>query len=178
MPSATDVLAIANVLEINDVRLQRVPRATLGNWSDASKWIGGDVPDVTQDVNVHSAGLVTLDMNANVKSLTLTGNGIVDAAGFRLASAGAIQFDEGVLSVGAGGTISADTIQGNPAYLFAAAGSTVEFNDFTRGASSATAATFNGNVQIGFGDGEELVTFNPNAIATWNVVQLIIHSKS
>lgn len=190
-PSATDVLVNALEQDITDVKLARVARISAGNWNDTNAWIGADVPDATQDAYVRQGGAVTLDVNANVKSLSVSGGSSVDAAGFQLVSASDlrlaggslsvgtggkvsavnIQYDLGTLSAGAGGTFSVDSFHGDPATLSTAAGSTVEFNDFTRGASSATAATFNGNVKIGVGDGGELVTFNPNAIATWNIGQ-------
>ena len=169
LPSATDVLAIAGVLDINNVRLQRVGRIFHGNWNNTNSWIGADVPDATQDAYVHQAATVTLDVNASVKSLIVSGGSDVDAASFRLA-AGDIRFDGGALSAGAGGAISADAIHGDPAQLYTAAGSTIEFNDFTRGASSATAATFNGNVTIGIGSG--VPTFNPDTtITAWTIGQ-------
>ncbi len=170
-------------------------RLTAGNWNDTNAWIGADVPDATQDAYVSSAGAVTLDMNATVKSLVVSGGSSVDVTGFQLASTGDmtlvggtlsvgaggvasasnIRFDSGAISVGAGGEIVADAIHGDPATLNTAAGSTVEFNNFTRGASSATAATFNGNVTIGVGAKDDPpVTFNPDTITAWNVGQNLV----
>lgn len=171
LPSATDVLAIAKVLDINNVRLQRVGRIGSGNWNNTNSWIGADVPDATQDAYVNQAGLVTLDVNASVKSLVVDGGSGVDAAGFQLSSAGDLRFDGGAISVGAGGAVSADAISGDPATLTTAAGSTIQFNNFTEGASSATAATFNGSVTIGVGSSTDDVTFNPNAITDWTIGQ-------
>src|SRR5262249_13520327 len=160
---------IAEDQGISDVHLARVERISAGNWNNTNAWIGADVPDATQDAFVRQAGAVTLDVNASVKSLVVAGGSSVDAAGFRLDSAGDITFDGGAISVGAGGVVSADAIKGDPATLTAAAGSTIQFNNFTKGTSSATAATFNGNVTIGVGFSTNLVTFNPDAITAWNV---------
>ena len=172
IPTATDVLVIAEDQGISDVHLARVDRISAGNWNNTNAWIGADVPDATQDVYVRSAAAVTLDVNASVKSLDVRGGSTVDAAGFQLAAAGDLRFDGGAISVAAGGSISADAIHGNPANLTTAAGSSIQFNNFTRGASLATAATFNGNVAIGVGSSTSLLTFNPdNSIATWNVGQ-------
>lgn len=173
IPTATDVLVIAEDQGINNVHLERVARISSGNWNNTNAWIGADIPDATQDAFVRQAGAVTLDVNASVKSLVVAGGSSVDAAGFRLDSAGDITFDGGAISVGAGGVVSADAIKGDPATLTAAAGSTIQFNNFTKGTSSATAATFNGNVTIGVGSSTDLVTFNPDAdaITAWNVGQ-------
>ena len=220
LPSATDVLAIAENQGINNVHLVRVERISAGNWNNTNAWIGADVPDATQDAYVRQGGAVTLDVNASVKSL-LIDSSTVDVQGRALTSGGDVNLVNGTLAVGAGGSIisagdveivggtiaadgsitsgdvklvdgtiavgaggsiksgdvnivngslsvasggslTADKIDGDPATLTTAAGSTVEFNNFTRGTSSATAATFNGNVKIGVGDSEELVTFNPD----------------
>jgi autotransporter-associated beta strand protein len=256
LPSATDVLVIAEDQGISDVKLARVTRISAGNWSDANAWIGGDVPSAAQDAYVTQGGTVSLDVNASVKSL-LIDNSTVDAQGRALTSGGDVKLVGGTLAVGAGGSItsagdidiahgtidaggsitsggdvklvdgtisvgaggsitsgdvnivsgtlsvasggsvsadkingdinivngslsvasggsiSANKIDGDPATLTTAAGSTVEFNNFTRGISSATAATFNGNVTIGVGASTDAAaTFNPDtAIATWTIGQ-------
>ncbi len=170
-PTATDILVIAEELGVSNVHLARVGRIDDGNWNDTNAWIGADVPDVTQDAYVRNAGPVTLDVNAAVKSLDVGGGSSVDATGWQLASSGDIKFDGGAIIAGAGSVVTADAFHGDPATLTTAPGSAVEFNNFTRGASTATAATFNGNVTIGVGDSENFVTFNPNEIATWHVGQ-------
>ncbi len=149
--TATDILVIAEELGVSNVHLARVGRISAGNWNNTNAWIGADVPDATQDAYVRSAVAVTLDVNASVKSLVVDGGGSVDATGFQLTSTGEVKFDGGAISVGAGGKLVADAIHGDPATLTTTAGSTIEFNNFTRGASSATAATFNGNVSLGHG---------------------------
>lgn len=169
--TATDILVIAEEQDITNVKLARVGRISAGNWNNTNAWIGADVPDATQDAYISQAGAVTLDVNASVKSLNVRGGGSVDATGFQLVSTGDITFDGGAITAGAGALVKAEALHGDPATLTTAAGSTIEFNNFTRGASSATAATFNGSVKIGFGDGENLVSFNPNAIATWMIGQ-------
>ena len=101
-----------------------------------------------------SGEAVTLDVNASVKSLVVDGGSSVDATGFQLASAGDIKFDGGAISQARAGVSRPTRSTAIPRHSPPLAGSTVEFNNFTRGASSATAATFNGNVKIGVGDSE------------------------
>jgi autotransporter-associated beta strand protein len=174
-PSATDVLVVAEDQGITDVHLARVGRIAAGDWSNASAWIGADVPDSSQGAYVTQGGAVLLDVDANVKSLRVSGGSTVNAQTLNLSAAGTINYDGGSLAVGIGGAISAEKFEGDPAALTTTAFSTVRFSDFTPGVSSTTAVTFNGNVGIGLGVPDLVpVTFDPSALADWNIAQNLL----
>ncbi|MBA3484850.1 MAG: hypothetical protein H0T51_23880, partial [Pirellulales bacterium] len=170
-PSATDVLVISEDQGITDVRLQRVGSISSGIWADQSKWIGFDVPDVTQDVYIAHGGTVTLNANGQAKSLVIS-SGSVDAQTNRLAVDGLLSFNGAAATVGPGGTIAANSISAANGVLTTAAGSTVRFNSFTAGASASM--TFNGNVAIGYdtsSPGQVTSTFDPGPNTVWNVAE-------
>jgi autotransporter-associated beta strand protein len=171
-PTATDILVIAEDQGISDVKLARVGRISAGAWSNNNAWIGADVPDATQGAYVTQGGTVSLDVDASVKSLTIDNSSTVATLTRALTSAGDVNIVDGTLAVSAGGSLSADKIDGDPASLTTAAGSTVRFNQFTRGSSSATSATFNGSVAIGNGlSNMSPITFASGPIASWTVGQ-------
>ena len=185
LPSATDVLVIAEDQSITVVQLARVGSISTGMWSDSTAWIAGDVPDATQDVYVSHGGTVTLDVDAQAKNLNIFAGANSVSVGSRQLSLkgtvangvytnGTLTFDGAALSVGSGGTIVANSIFGNPASLTTTAGSMIRFNQFTRGTSSATAASFNGSVGIGYATGisnAPAITFDPNPITTWTIAE-------
>jgi hypothetical protein len=84
---------------------------------------------------------------------------------------GDFTFAGAAVSVGSGGAILANNIVGDTNALTTVAGSYVAVNSFTPGSgSTATSATFNGSVAIGYNTGiVSLVTFDPDALATWNI---------
>ena len=128
----TDVLVIAEDQGITDVHLARVGRLSNGVWSNANEWIGGDVPDLTQDVYIRNSGAVTLDGDAQARDLLVTIGNSIAVQNHRLSSNGTLTFTSAAVSVGAGGTIAANNLIGDPATLTTAAGSLVRFNNFTR----------------------------------------------
>lgn len=147
--TATDVLVIAEDQGITVVQLARVGSISSGFWSNANNWIGGDVPDVTQDVYITHGGLVTLDVDAGANNvLVAPGNGIVTQTDQGLLTLGTLTFTGGTLTVGPSGAIFANTLVGNPGSITTAAGSLVRFNQITD--VGATAASFGGSVAIGF----------------------------
>ena len=161
LPTATDVLVIAEDQGITVVQLARVGSIANGFWSNISNWIGGDVPDSTQDVYIAHGGSVTLDVDGQAKNLKiLSGANSVAVQNHSLYVLGTeangavtnstLNFDGAALSVGSGGTIAANYIIGNPGALTTAAGSLVRFNAFTPGSSTPTSASFNGSVALGF----------------------------
>ena len=131
-------------------------------------WIAGAVPDVTQDVYVRFSA-VTLDADAQAKSLSVGALSDLHVQNHRLTVPGTLSFDTSNLSVDAGGTVEADKISVNT--LVAGAGSLVRFNNLTRGpTSSATSITFGGSVAIGYNAGSVLSeTFAPADYTTWTV---------
>ena len=64
VPTAADILVIAEDQGITDVRLQRVGSISSGAWGDQSEWIGADIPNLTQDVYIRHGGATTLDADA------------------------------------------------------------------------------------------------------------------
>ena len=175
LPTATDVLVIAEDQSITDVRPARVGRISSGMWSDANAWIGGAVP-AYQDVYISHGGTVTLDAYAVVRSLTIfSGANSLQAQNNFLNVDGPLTFTGATVSIGSGGTIMAASIVGDPAALTTTAGSTVAFNQLTA-PPSTTSVTFNGSVAIGIDPGFQdairpSVTFNRGSISTWNVAE-------
>ncbi|MEX2307462.1 MAG: autotransporter-associated beta strand repeat-containing protein [Pirellulales bacterium] len=174
--TATDVLVIAEDQGITVVQLARVGRISGGLWSEANYWIGGDVPDATQDVYVSYGGNLTVDEDFQARSLLIApGNGLYVQFADGIAVTGALTYTGGTVDIASTGTIAADQIIGDPAALTTAIGSLVRFNQFTRGTSSATSATFNGSVAIGYYipsiPPAPPVTFNPGPITTWTIAE-------
>ncbi|MEX2168641.1 MAG: autotransporter-associated beta strand repeat-containing protein [Pirellulales bacterium] len=175
-PTATDVLVIAEDQGITTVHLERVGSISSGVWSDASKWIGANVPDITQDAYIRHGGAVALNADQQARRLLVDGGSSVSVQTHQLIVEGTLNFDGATISVGAGGVIEADTISGDPATFTTTAGSLVRFNQFTRGASSATSASFNGSVTIGHDTllslpAVPLPVFDPNPISGWIIAE-------
>ncbi len=172
-PTATDVLVIAEDQGITDVLLPRVGRISSGLWSDGGAWIGGDQPVIPQDVYITHGGSVTLDTAAWVVNLLVGSGNTLQVQSQNLRVEGAFTFAGATVSVAAGGSILANNIVGEPSALTTAAGSSVAFNSFTPpSGSTATSANFNGSVAIGYNTGiVSLVTFDPNALATWTIAE-------
>src|SRR5262249_10358779 len=150
----------------------RVASISSGSWSNAAGWIGGAVPGITQDVDVRHGGSITLDTDAQARDLLVASGNSIAVQDRRLTADGALTFNGATLSVGAGGSIVADSISGDPAALSTAAGSLVRFNILTPGTSSTTTANFNGNVAIGYkrvspGAPTQFPVFDPNQISVW-----------
>jgi autotransporter-associated beta strand protein len=172
-PSATDVLAIAEDQGLTSVHLQRVGGISSGFWSDASKWIGAEVPNLTQDVYIRHGGATTLNADEQARSLLVASGSSVVVQNHRLTVDDALAFPGAALSVGAGGTIVADSLSGDAGALATAAGSLVRFNQFATGASSL--AAFNGSVAIGYNKlaslpTEPLLPFDPTA-PSWTIAE-------
>ena len=88
--TATDVLVIAEDQGITDVQLARVGRISTGEWSDTNAWIGGAVPDATQDVYItRPGGNVTVDVDAQAQNLL-----VAPATASAHSSAGELPFPE------------------------------------------------------------------------------------
>jgi autotransporter-associated beta strand protein/T5SS/PEP-CTERM-associated repeat protein len=169
--TATDILVIAEELDMTQVRLDRVGSATSGVWSSGNTWIGGAVPGATQDVYIASIGNVDLDTNASVRNLTIGATEALDVEAHSLTVAKTLKFDGAALSVGTGGTILADKLNGSPVDLTAAVGSMVRFNQFSRGSSSATTASFAGNVAIGHGTPTDGTVTLASPITNWTIAE-------
>ena len=170
LPSATDVLVIAEDQGIEDVHLARVDRITPGAWNNANAWIGGDIPDDSQEVFVRHGSSLVLDVDAEIKSLTIANGSSLSTTDRELVAAGTIDFGTNSLTASPGGTIAANNLVGDPANFTSVAGSLVRFNSFTRGTSTATTVTFNGSVAISRDvDSIDSVAFNPNPILDWNI---------
>jgi autotransporter-associated beta strand protein len=173
IPSATDVLVVAEDQGIENVHLERVGSISPGNWNEPLRWIGGAVPDITQDVYIrHGLGSITLDADAQAKNLLLANDATLHAESFRLTVASMLSFD-GTLIVGTGGIIEADSITGDPTSLSAGSGSLVRFNQFVRAASSmATTFHVDGSLAIGYGAVEDPpVLFDSGPFTTWNIAE-------
>jgi hypothetical protein len=77
LPTATDVLVIAEDQGISDVRLQRVGSTTDGLSNSANRWIGGAVPNSSQDVYISHGGTVTLNANLHSRDFRIdSGNSV------------------------------------------------------------------------------------------------------
>jgi hypothetical protein len=90
LPSATDILVVAEEQEHGLVHLDRVDSITSGGWHFPFLWIGGSFPDATQDVFIRSApGQITLFADGEARSLTIDGeNNQVQTQGFTLTAIG------------------------------------------------------------------------------------------
>jgi autotransporter-associated beta strand protein len=179
--TATDVLVIAEDQGITVVQLARVGSIASGAWGTTNNWIGGDVPDSTQDVYISHGGGIALDVDAAVKNM-LVGPGNSLLVGNRSITAfETITSTGGFLSVGSGGAIVANAIVGEPSSISSAAGSLVRFNQLT--GTAATATSFGGSLAIGFDNipgplSPPGSTFNPT-LANWSIGEnLIIGDES
>jgi len=163
-PSATDVLVIASENGISDVSLQRIGRITSGNWTEANAWIGGDVPTLPKDVYIANGQSVTLNVDAGMRDLLVSGGSSLAVGDRILSSTGILDFQNAAaVTVAPGGIIYANKIVRGGSDLAAAAGSTVMFNTYEGGGATAT---FNARVNIGTGSGV-LPAFNPTTITQW-----------
>lgn len=176
-PTATDILVIAEDQGIGDVHLKRVGSITGGSWSNSHNWIGDDVPGLSEDVYIRHGGNVSLAGDAQARNLRVGDGSSLTVYSNHLTVDGGLMFDGGSISVGTGGTITADVLTGDPAATTTIADSLVQFNVFTRSASStATTANFSGNVQIGYAPvagGAVLLSsvFQPSSISLWNIAE-------
>jgi T5SS/PEP-CTERM-associated repeat protein len=170
LPSATDILALAQDQGITDVHLDRVGSILGGYWSESNRWVGGDVPDITQDVYIRHGGVVALNADGLAKNLLVSNGNQLKVQSFRLTADATLNFDGATVSVASGGTVAANTIHSGTGTLVTDAGSTIRFNDFTTGGSSTF--SFGGNVAIGYDTRPAvpaLVTFRPALSSTWNI---------
>ena len=172
-PTATDVLVIAEDQGLDTVHLDRVDRISNGLWSNVDGWIGGAVPDETQDVSIRHGGTVSLDENSQVKSVLVKTGTSLSLGNHQLAAKETMDFENTIVNI-ADGVPSQPTISlPDPNSIVTTQGSLVQFNRFTRTPSStATLAIFNGNVAVGYHTGSDnpvAVTFDPNPISTWNI---------
>jgi autotransporter-associated beta strand protein len=177
--TATDVLVIAEDQGITVVQLARVGRISSGNWSNANGWIGGDMPDATQNVYITHGGVVTVDVGAQANNvLVAPGNGLAIQTEQSSLVFGTLTFTGGSLTIGDGGTVAANALIGNPSSITSAAGSLVRFNQLTE--TSATSANFGGSVAIGFDtDLSGLIPVTlpfDSSLATWNIAENLIVS--
>jgi hypothetical protein len=170
LPSATDILVIADDQNISQVHLARVDRIGGGQWSNASSWIGGDVPDNTQDVYIRTPGdmSVTLDTDAQAKNIYAGVTASLGVQNHRLTVQGTLDYNAGTLHVAAGGVIDAHKIIADQ--IDANAGSLVRFNSYKRGGLSGTTVSFGGAVAIGSELGPAILDpFTPTDYTTWNI---------
>jgi autotransporter-associated beta strand protein len=177
-PTATDILIIAEELDITQVRLERVGSAKTGVWSSGSTWVGGAVPGLSQDVYIGSIGNIDLDTNASARNLTIGATEALDVEANTLTVAKSLTFENAALSVGDGGSITADELKGAPANLTTAAGSLVRFNQFTPGSPTAMAAVFAGSVAIGHGSQAAGPVTLASPISNWTVAQNLTIGES
>jgi autotransporter-associated beta strand protein len=173
-PTATDVLVIAEDQGLSAVHLQRVGSISNVFWSNSQGWIGGAVPDISQDVYIRHGGTVTLDTNAQAKNLLVTSGNSLNVQDRQLTVDQGLVFSSATVSMNPNGVIAADTIEGGPAALTTAAGTLVRFNQFNGGA--ATSASFNGSVAIGYHPSTSPPVlappgFNPSTISVWNIAE-------
>lgn len=150
-PSAADVLAIAAENEFSTVHLQRVGSLSDGPWNQASHWLGGAVPDGTQDVYIKHGGVVVLDNDAAAKSAVVGAASSIGVNSRRLAVGKTLDITAGLVSVSAGGKVEADTILMSPGSLITTADSTIRFNQLQSG--NVANLAFQGNVAFGAGSG-------------------------
>ncbi len=174
--TATDVLVIAEDQGITVVQLARVGSIISTTWSNSLNWIGGDVPDSTQDVYVSHGGGITLDVDTAVNNLLVSPGNSLAVGGRYFTALGTITHTGGNLSVASGGTIAANAIVGDPSAINSAAGSLVRFNQLAE--NTAAPANFNGSVAIGFDYipgplSSPGSTFNPT-LADWTIAENLI----
>lgn len=114
-----------------------------GNWSVAANWSGGTVPTSTDDVVINVSGnrTVTLDVNATVKSFTLSGSGdgLTISGTNTLTITGTLSQSNGTITCGTG-TIKVGGNWSKTAGTFTQGTGTLEFNG-----SSAQAISVNDN---------------------------------
>lgn len=104
-PTATDTLVVAEEQELPTVHLERVGSITSGSWNFPLNWIGGQIPNATQDVYVrHGEGEVLLTNDAEARSLVIaSGNSSVRTQNHRLVVLGGLTVVSTKLNVDAGG---------------------------------------------------------------------------
>jgi len=178
--TATDVLVIAEDQGITVVQLGRVGSISSGAWSTASNWIGGDMPDDTQDVYITHGGVVTVDVGAQANNMFIaSGNGLVVQTGQSAHVNGVLTFTGGSLTVGPDATLAANVLIGDPGTINTGAGSLLRFNQLTE--TAATPVNFGGSVAIGFDTNPfgpivpADTTVNPSS-AAWNIAENLIVS--
>lgn len=172
-PSATDVLVAAEEQSLDVVRLDRVGSIDSGLWSEPSRWIGGSVPNATQDVYIRHVGQVTLDSDGFARNLLIAGVNSVDVANHQLRADGKLTIDpNGQVNVDTNGTLAAHEIVHSPGAITTATKSLVRFNDLTLVGTSNT--DFNGSLAIGYdAPGVGPVTFSPVPYAQWSIAQTL-----
>lgn len=80
LPAATDVLAVASAAQWSQVDLPRKSSLGSGLWSQSLTWLGGRVPDSSDDVLVGVADDLVLNQDVNVQSLQFRDGGSIDVA--------------------------------------------------------------------------------------------------
>jgi fibronectin-binding autotransporter adhesin len=169
LPSATDVLVLAEDQGITNVHLARVGSLADGAWSAPGPWIGGAAPDATQGVYISHGGTTTLDVNAQAPDVWINSGSQLLVGSRRLDVKKSLLLNNGDVAVDAGGTVAANSIAGATSDLATTAGSLVRFNNF---ANAAATANFNGSVAVGYDTGlVGSAMFDPAANSTWNIAQ-------
>lgn len=167
LPTATDVLVIAEDQGISNVRLQRVGSTSSGLSSSTNRWIGGAVPNSSQDVYISHGGTLTLDANLASKDFRIDSGNSVDTQGNLLSSQGTLWLNGGSLNVPAGGKVVADVINLDSGNMTTSAGSLVRFNTLLD--PGAITANFNGSVSVGFDNPTPPPIMDPTQYSTWNI---------
>ena len=170
LPTATDVLVIAEDQGLNNVRLDRVGSISNGLWSSNNRWIGGAVPNQNQDVYISHGGTVTLNVNGSTRDLLVSPSNVVDVQNNRLNVNGTLTMAGATVNVDFGGTLAVNNLVRGSGTLTDATGSLVRFNNFSSTASGPI--VFNGSVGIGFDNtGPSTGSFSPPTGNVWNIAQ-------
>lgn len=176
LPTATDALVIAEDQGLQFVFLPRVERITDGAWEIADQWIGGRVPDASQDVFIRDFERVTVQAtDAEARNLFVEGG--TTGSAINVWPTSNLVVDEMLkidgpttLNIWSGATLEAGSLRMDPAALLTQANTLVRFNDFSRGPSSATSANFAGSVAIGVYSINPVV-FDPDTLTAWNIAE-------
>ena len=171
-PSATDVLVVAEEQRLVNVHLDRVDSISSGLWALPDRWIGGTVPDETQDVFIRHGGTVTMTTDGSTRNLQVFAGNTVDVGDNRLNVHGTLNLNGATVTVDPGGTIAADEIIRGIGSLSTSPGSLVRFNSFSDQGLSPS-ASFSGSVGIGFDTpNPSATTFNPGGFTTnWVIAE-------
>jgi hypothetical protein len=131
LPSALDVIVAARDSNYTSVDLQRKFVGIGTNWNSPGTWIGGRVPDSTDDAFVVHGGTVTLSGTSRADNLFIGRNSIIETGAQSLTVDKLLALEGGgdILRVETGGSVTTAKIQAPSFSRIQMAGGTLDTTD-------------------------------------------------